>query len=92
MVLEGLAMKGWELLIWVPQFGISVAAPIVLFILLANWLHNSCGWGSWVIVVGVIFGLITAAIGFRDTVIAMLQVSGHKKKDKEPQVFFNSHQ
>ncbi len=92
MVSEGFAMKGWDLLIWIPQFGISVAAPIVLFILLANWLHNSCGWGSWVIIAGVIFGLITAAIGFRDTVTAMLQISGHKKKEPEPKVFFNSHQ
>lgn len=85
-------MKGWGLLIWLPQFGISVAAPMVIFIMLANWLHESRGWGSWVIAVGIILGLITAAVGFRDTVRAMLHASGHKKKEDEPNVFFNSHQ
>ncbi len=85
-------MKGWGLLVWLPQFGISVAAPLVIFILLANWLHQSRGWGSWVIAVGIVLGLITAAVGFRDTVVAMLQASGHKKKEEEPGVFFNSHQ
>lgn len=85
-------MKGWGLLIWLPQFGISVAAPIVLFIMLANWLHESRGWGSWVMIVGILLGLITAAIGFRDTVSAMLAASGHRKNQDKPPVFFNSHQ
>lgn len=92
MISEVVAVKGWDLLIWFPQFGISVASPIVIFILLAKWLHESRGWGSWVIVAGIILGLICAAIGFRDTVIAMLSASGHKKKEEEPEVFFNSHQ
>ena len=27
-------MKHWNLLIWVPQFGISVVFPLILFIML----------------------------------------------------------
>ena len=84
-------MRQWGLLIWIPQFGISVAFPIVLFVLLANWLHDRWGWGDWVIWVGVVCGLITAAIGFRDTVRAMLQMSGHKAEKQEPGVSFNEH-
>lgn len=84
-------MKEWGLLIWIPQFGIAVVFPLILFILLANWLHSSCGWGSWVIWAGVVCGLITAAIGFRDTVKAMLHMSGHKKDRQEPGVSFNDH-
>ena len=88
-------MKHWNLLIWVPQFGISVVFPLILFIMLAVWLQERCGWGSWVIVAGIFCGLITATIGFRDTARAMLEASGHKKdkdeKPRDPGVSFNSH-
>lgn len=88
-------MKHWNLLIWVPQFGISVVFPLILFIMLAVWLQERWGWGSWVIVAGIFCGLITAAIGFQDTARAMLEASGHKKdkdeKPRDPGVSFNSH-
>ena len=60
-------MKQWSLLIWLPQFGISVVFPLIGFIMLAVWLHEHWGWGAWVIWVGVLFGLFTAAVGVRDT-------------------------
>ncbi len=88
-------MKHWNLLIWIPQFGISVVFPLVLFIMLAVWLQERWGWGGWVIVAGIFCGLVTAAIGFRDTARAMLDASGQKKDSKEkprdPGVSFNSH-
>lgn len=84
-------MKGWDLLIWFPQFGISIAAPLVIFIVLGRFLQEKLGWGPWVIWVCLILGLITAAIGFRDTVRAMLAISGKKKKEPESKVFFNDH-
>lgn len=84
-------MKEWSLLIWIPQFGISAVFPLIGFLMLAVWLHDSCGWGGWVIVAGIVCGLITAAIGFRDTARAMLETSGHKKKSRDPGVSFNSH-
>lgn len=85
-------MKEWSLLIWIPQFGISVVFPLIGFLMLAVWLHDSCGWGGWVIVAGIVCGLITAAIGFRDTARAMLETSGHKKKSRDSGVSFNSHE
>ena len=84
-------MKQWSLLIWVPQFGISVVFPLIAFIMLAVWLHEKCGWGGWVIIAGIFCGLFTAAIGFRDTARAMLEASGHKKESRDPGVSFNSH-
>lgn len=83
-------MKEWGLLIWLPQFGISVVSPLIVFIVLAVWLHEHWGWGSWVIWVGILFGLITAAFGVRDTIKAMNLVK--KKQDNSPPtISFNSH-
>lgn len=84
-------MKEWGLLIWIPQFAISVAFPLIVFVWLAVWLYDERGWGSWVIWVGILFGLITAAIGFRDTAKAMLQSSGHDGKKQNPGASFNEH-
>ena len=84
-------MKEWSLLIWIPQFAISVVFPLILFLMLAVWLRDSCGWGGWVIAAGIVCGLVTAAIGFRDTIRAMLASSGHKKESCDPGVSFNSH-
>lgn len=83
-------MKEWGLLIWLPQFGISVVFPLIGFIMLAVWLHEHWGWGEWVICVGIFFGLFTAYIGVRDTLKAMEM--NKKGKDKQPPpVSFNSH-
>lgn len=84
-------MKQWSLLVWIPQFGISVVFPLIAFIMLAVWLQDHCGWGNWVIAAGIFCGLFTAGIGFRDTARAMLEASGHKKKSRDPGVSFNSH-
>lgn len=83
-------MKEWGLLIWLPQFGISVVSPLIVFIVLAVWLHEHWGWGNWVIWVGILLGLVTAAFGVRDTVKAMNLVK--KKQDNSPPtISFNSH-
>lgn len=83
-------MKGWGLLIWLPQFGISVVFPLIGFIMLAVWLQNHWGWGSWTLWVGILFGLITAAVGVRDTIKAM-QIVDKKSSPKKDVVSFNNH-
>ena len=83
-------MKEWSLLIWVPQFGISVVFPLIGFVMLAVWLRDRFGWGQWVIWVGILFGLITAAVGVRDTVKAMALLD-KKKKQEPPGACFNDH-
>ena len=58
-------MKDLKLLIWVTQLGLSVAVPPAMFILLALWLRDSCGWGGWVLWVGIVLGAVSAIDGLR---------------------------
>lgn len=82
-------MKEWGLLIWLPQFGISVVFPLIGFIMLAVWLRDTYNWGQWILWVCILCGLITAAVGVRDTVKA-IQLQTHKDSDPPP-VSFNDH-
>ncbi len=84
-------MKDLNLLVWLTQLGFSVAFPLAGFVLLAVWLHNDCGWGTWVIWVGLILGFICAINGFRDSLRIMEQLSKDKNK-KDPPISYNEHQ
>ena len=64
-------MKDVTLLVWLTQMGLSIAVPLGGFIFLALWLHNSCGWGRWVIFAGIGLGLYSAFEGLRASVRAM---------------------
>lgn len=83
-------MKEWGLLIWLPQFGISVVFPLIGFIMLAVWLQDHWGWGQWVLWACIFCGLFTAAVGVRDTIKAMNLLSKKKEKDDVP-ISFNQH-
>ena len=84
-------MKNLSLLVWLTQFGLSVAVPPVCFIGLAAWLHNSCGWGQWVIWVGIVLGIYCAVTGFVSTLRSLLRLSEEKKKEP-PATAFNDHE
>lgn len=85
-------MKDLSLLVWLTQLGLSVAFPLAGFLLLAFWLHNSLGWGQWVIWVGLALGLYCAVTGFRDSLKVMERMARDKDKEKkEPPVSFNDH-
>ena len=83
-------MKDLKLIVWLTQLGLSIALPLTGFVLLAVWLKNSCGWGGWVIPVGVVIGVVCAIDGFRTSMKAMEQMS-RSKKEQEPPVSFNDH-
>lgn len=83
-------MKDLSLLVWLTQLGLSVAFPLAGFIFLAQWLHDSLGWGSWVMWIGVILGFSCAIVGFRDSLKAMERMS-RGDKDPDPPVSFNEH-
>jgi hypothetical protein len=85
------AVKDLKLIVWLTQLGLSVALPLVGFILLSVWLRNDCGWGAWVIPVGVIIGVICAFDGFRTSMKAMEHMSRNKKEQEKPPVSFNDH-
>lgn len=81
-------MENVNLLVWVTQLGISISVPPAAFILLAVWLRNRFDWGSWIVVVGVIIGVICAVEGFVSSIKAMRRFE--KKKEEVP-LAFNDH-
>lgn len=83
-------MKNLNLLVWLTQLGLSVALPPLGFILLAVWLRDRWGWGSWVVWVGVVLGIVVAVDGLRVCLKAMEAMSKDKKQEKPP-VSFNDH-
>ena len=84
-------MKDVNLLVWLTQLGLSVAIPLAVFLGGALWLHNSRGWGSWVIWVGLMIGLSSAVSGFRQSLKAMEQIPRHRDKKEPPPISFNEH-
>ncbi len=78
------------MLVWLTQLGLSVALPPVLFVLLALWLRDSCGWGGWVLWAGIVFGIYCAVTGFLSSLRTMERMSAEKKKDALP-VSYNDH-
>lgn len=84
-------MKDLSLLVWLTQLGLSVALPLAGFVLLAVWLHNRCGWGIWVLWVGIVLGIICAIDGLRISLKAMERLSRKPKEETPPPVSFNDH-
>lgn len=84
-------MKDLNLLVWLTQLGLSFAVPLAGFLFLAVWLNKSCGWGSWVIWIGLIFGLYSAVASFRSSLHIMNKLASGRKKEDSPPVSFNDH-
>ena len=79
------------MLVWLTQLGISVVVPPACTIGLAAWLHRSRGWGTWVIWVGILLGIICAVDGLRVSLRAMEKLSDSRKQSDPPPVAFNDH-
>lgn len=83
-------MKDVNLLIWLTQLGISVAAPLAGFLMLGVWLHSSCGLGKWTVFAGLIFGISGAVSGLRSS-LGILGRMTEDRKTPEPPLSFNEH-
>ena len=83
-------MKNLSLIIWLTQLGISVALPLGGFVWLGVWLHNRFQWGVWVVIAGVVIGIICAIDGLRTSLKAMNRMA-KEEKEETPPVFFNDH-
>ena len=83
-------MKDLSLIVWLTQLGLSVAMPIAGFVLLAVWLRQQFSLGAWVVIVGVVLGLICAAEGLRNSLKTMERMAKNKKEE-EPPVSYNDH-
>ena len=82
-------MKNLNLLVWLTQLGLSVAIPLGGFILLAVWLKNTFSLGGWVIAVGIVLGVLSAARGFWYS-LKLMERTARDKKDPPPPAF-NEH-
>ena len=85
-------MKNVNLLIWVTQLGISVAAPLGGFIWLGIWLRQRFELGVWVVLAGIFLGLVCAIDGMRVSLKAMERIAKDKKEQEPPPVSFNDHE
>lgn len=78
-----------QALVWVTQLGLSVAGPPVLFILLASWLRSRCGWGVWVVVLGIVLGVLGAVGGAVSSFRTLHRLA---KRESDPPQGFNEHE
>ena len=83
-------MKNLSMIVWLTQLGLSVAFPLVGFILLAVWLRNRFDLGVWIIFVGCFLGIVGAVDGLRASLKAMERLSRDDSKDPPP-TSFNDH-
>ena len=83
-------MKDLTLIVWLTQLGLSVAAPLAVFVWLGVWLRDSLGWGDWAFWAGLCLGLYCAVDGLRISLKALSALVKPKEK-KDPPVAFNDH-
>lgn len=82
-------MKNLNLLVWLTQLGLSVALPPAGFILVGVWLRDHCNWGTWVLWVSIVLGIICAIQGLRSSLKVMERMS-RDDKEQHPAAF-NDH-
>lgn len=83
-------MKDLNLIVWLTQLGLSVAMPIAGFVLLAVWLRQQFSLGAWVVIIGVVLGLICSVQGLRNSLRTMERMAKGKKEEEHP-VSYNDH-
>ena len=92
---EGCAVKEMNMLIWLTQLGVSVAAPLAGFSLLGLWLRSRFGLGLWAMLVCIALGLAGAVTGLRSSLKMMERMDENlcaKKKRTPPPVSYNEHE
>ena len=82
-------MKNLQLLVWLTQLGFSTASPLICFVLLAIWLRNRFGLGLWVLIVGIVLGVLCAINGFYKSLKVLDNMN--KSKDKPPTSYTEHH-
>lgn len=83
-------MKALRYVTWLTQLGLTVAVPLVGFILLGVWLRDSRGWGGWTVPVGIGLGLIGAAGGLINSFRTLNRML--KQDEEKPRPGTNRHE
>lgn len=78
-------------LVWLTQFGMSVAVPPVLSLWGAVWLQRRFALGGWVVAAGFLVGLLAAVGGLRSSLKAIDRQAKPPKKADPPPISFNRH-
>ena len=47
-------------LVWITQLGISLISPLLFFVLGAAWLKERFHLGVWIILLGIVLGIVGA--------------------------------
>ena len=83
-------VKALRYVTWLTQLGLSVAVPLVGFILLGVWLRDSRGWGGWTVPVGIGLGLLGAAGGLYNSFKTLNRMV--KQDEDKPTPGYNRHE
>lgn len=78
-------------LVWLTQFGLSVALPPVLFLLGAVWLKNEFALGGWVVLVGLLLGLAGSVGSLRSNLKSIDREGKEDTPRTPPPISFNNH-
>ena len=82
-------MKHLRHIVMLTQFGLSIILPLLMFILLARYLMVHYAFGSWVMLLGVLFGICGAVSGLVNGLRQMQKEADRDKKDSP--ISFNDH-
>ena len=81
--------KWMRALALVGQLGFCIITPPLVLVYLANLLVTKHGWGTWITIVAILFGLLCAASSAWNLIRSI-----HKKEQKPPEkpgVHFRDH-
>ena len=84
-------MKIAQLIAMFGQLGFTLIAPPVVMALLAWWLQSRFGWGSWIMIVFLLIGLVTSAVSayqFYLKVMSSMEKTDREKKPTEKSVVY----
>ena len=78
-------------LVWLTQFGLSVALPPVLLLLGAVWLKNQFALGGWIVLVGLLLGLLGSVGSLHNNLKSIAREGKEDTPRTPPPISFNNH-
>lgn len=78
-------------LVWLTQFGLSVVLPPVLLLLGAVWLKNQFALGGWIVLVGLLLGLLGSVGSLHNNLKSIDRAGKEDTPRTPPPISFNNH-